>query len=142
MVRVICVMSVLSFLGIANAADYSEGQVWAYKTRAGEDKSTILINKVEVHEKLGKIFHISVEGVRVRNPLAQGGVSAELPHFPVSEETLKKSVTKLIGKKDPNPSFVEGYKTWKTEFDAGKAGIFTISVAEIVNIVEEAINKQ
>jgi hypothetical protein len=142
MTRIICAMSLLSFLGIANAADYSEGQVWAYRTRAGEDNSTVLINKIEADEKLGRIFHISVDGVRVRNSRAPGGVSTDLPHFPVSEETLKKSVTKLRGKKAPNPKYADGYKAWKAEFDAGRAGIFTTSVAEIVSFVEEAINKQ
>jgi len=142
MLRIFFAMSLLSIFGIANAADFAEGQLWAYKTRAGEDKSTILINKIEAHEKLGKIFHISVDGVRVRNPRVKGGVTADLPHFPVSEETLKKSVTKLIGKRAPNPDYEPGYQTWKEAFDVGQAGIFTISVAEIVTVVEVAVNKQ
>lgn len=128
-------------LGIANAAAYTEGQVWTYKSRPGEEKSTVLINKVETHEKLGKIFHISVNGVKVKNRHIAGGISTDLPHFPVSEEALKKSLTKLVGKREPNPDHVEGYKTWKAEFDAGKAGIFTISISEIVGFIEETINK-
>lgn len=134
--------SLLSFLGIANASDFSKGQVWAYKTRPGEEKSTLLINKVESHPKLGKIFHISLSGVKVKNPRFAGGVTSELPHFPVSQTTLEKSVTKLLRKSQPNTEYVEGYKEWKRAFDDGKAGIFTITVSEIVDVVETTVNKQ
>ena len=137
--KLIIIMSLLSIFGIAKAADFSEGQLWAYKTRAGEEKSVVLINKIETHHKLGKIFHISVDGVKVKNRYIQGGISSELPHFPVSEETLKKSLTKLLGKRSPTP---EGYKTWKSAFDAGDAGVFTVSVSEIVGFIEDTINKQ
>lgn len=135
-------MSLLSIFGIAKAADYSEGQLWAYRTWVGEEKSAVLINKIETHRELEKIFHISVDGVKVKNRRIQGGISSELPHFPVSEETLKKSLTKLLGKRNPNPDYIEGYKTWKSAFDAGDAGIFTISVSEIVDFIEDTINKQ
>src|SRR2546428_9711792 len=45
-------------------------------------------------KKKGKIFHISVNKVKVKNPRLVGGVTSELPHFPVSQTTLEKSVTK------------------------------------------------
>ena len=142
MKKLVIIMSLFSILGLTNANGYSEGQVWSYKTRPGEEESTVLINKVESHEKLGKIFHISVSGVKVKNPHIAGGFSSDLPHFPVSEETLKKSLTKLAGKSKPNPEYLEGYNTWKEAFDAGQAGIFTISVSEIIGFVEVTINKQ
>lgn len=135
-------MSLLSILGFAKPVVYSEGQIWSYKTRTGEEKSTVLINKIEEHEKLGNIFHISVYKVKVKNPHIAGGITTDLPHFPVSEETLKKSLIKFIGKSKINPEYHEGYKTWKAALDNGKAGIFTISVAEIIGIVEESINKE
>ncbi len=140
--NLVTIMNLLSIFGIAKASEYAEGQVWSYKTRPGEEKSTVLINKVETHEKLGKIFHISVEGVKVANRRHPSGVTTELPHLPVSEETLKKSLVKLVGKQTPNPNYIEGYTTWKLAFDAGDAGIFTISVSELVGFIEETINKQ
>jgi hypothetical protein len=133
-------MSLLSFFGIASAQDFAEGQLWNYKTRPGENGSQVLINKVEIDPKLGKIFHISVSGVKVKNPKIAGGFSTTLPHFPVSEETLKKSLTKFNGKSQPNPEYYEGYMTWKSAFDKGEAGVFTIDVADIVGVVEKAIN--
>ena len=135
-------MSLLSILGFAKPVVFSEGQLWSYKTRPGEEKSTVLINKIEVHEKLGNIFHISVYKVKVKNRHITGGITTDLPHFPVSEETLKKSLIKFIGKSEINPEYHEGYKTWKTALDNGNAGIFTISVAEIIGVVEESINKE
>ena len=123
------------------ARDFSEQQVWSYKTRSGEESSTVLINKVESHPKLGQIFHISVTGVRVKNRRVASGVSTELPHFPVSKKSLEASCTVLVGQSPPNPAYMDGYAQWKRAFDEGSAGIFTISIAEIVQFVEEAMNK-
>lgn len=141
MKELVLIMSLLSMFSFAKAAEYSEGQVWSYKTRAGEEKSTVLINKIEINEKLGKIYHISLNEVKVKNPHIAGSFSNDLPHFPVSEETMKKSLIKLVGKSAPNPGYLEGYNTWKAAFDAGEAGIFTISVSEIVGFIEDAINQ-
>ena len=123
------------------ARDFSERQVWSYKARKGEQGSTILINKIESDPKLGQIFHISVAGVRVKNHRAPSGVTTELPHFPVSKQTLEASCTKLVGQSSPNPAYVEGYTEWKRAFDQHRAGVFTIPVAEIVQVVEDTVSK-
>lgn len=141
MKKLALIMSLLSMFSFAKASEYSEGQIWSYKSRIGEEKSTVLINKIEKNEKLGKIYHISLNAVKVKNPHMAGGFSSELPHFPVSEETLKKSLLKLVANAAPNPDYIEGYNTWKVAFDAGEAGIFTIPVAEIVDFIEDTINK-
>jgi hypothetical protein len=121
---------------------FDEGQVWSYDTRAADRDSTFQINKVETHETLGRIFHISVDQVRVRNPHIEGGISSELPHFPVSEETLKKSAVKLVRDGvEPNSNYLDGYGVWKEAFDRGEAGVFTISIAEIVDLIESSINQ-
>src|SRR5262249_14963687 len=139
---VAALLLVLSLLmSQAQATDFAEQQVWSYRTRKGEEGSTLLINKVENDPNLGQIFHISVAKVRVRNRHAPSGVIDELPHFPVSKQTLEASCTKLVGKSAPNPEYVEGYNEWKRAFDQGKAGVFTISVAEIVQIVEDTLNR-
>ena len=134
-------MSLLSILGLAQGADYAEGQVWKYKTRAGEANSTLQISKVESDPKLGKIFHISVFQVHVKNPGLASGVTTELPHFPVSRQTLDASVTQLIGTSPVKAAYQEGYAQWRQAFDAHKAGIFTIPVNQIVASVESIINQ-
>ena len=75
---------------------YAEGQVWNYKTREGEEESRLYIVKVESDEMLGWIFHIFVDGLEIKNPHLAGGVQSVLPHSPVSEVTLDKSVTSLL----------------------------------------------
>ncbi|MDR2874864.1 MAG: hypothetical protein LBV44_02905 [Methylobacillus sp.] len=119
---------------------FKQGQAWSYETRPGEKNSTVLINLVESHPELGEIFHISMRDVRVKNPQAPSGMTTDLSHFPVSLQTLQESCTALRGEEAPNPGFREGYAIWKAEFDEDRAGIFTISIAEIVGFIEKAIN--
>jgi hypothetical protein len=38
-------------------------------------------------------------------------------------------------------AYEEGYAHWKREFDAGRAGIYTMSVAEIVTLAEQTMSK-
>lgn len=137
----ILAMFLLSIFSNASAQNFEEGQVWSYQARKGEEASRVLINKVETHAKLGKIFHISISGVKVKNQQAPGGITTDLSHFPVSQETLKKSVLKLEGKSKPSPAYQEAYHIWKNAFDKGEAGIFTIGVADIVGVVEKSINQ-
>lgn len=139
--RALALMSLLSLFGAASAAEYEVGQVWSYKTRPGEEASTLLIDKIEANEKLGSIYHITIEAVKVRNPFSRAGISTELPHAPVSQVALDQSVIKLVGHRRPNPGYLEGYKTWKTAFDAHRGGIFTISVADVVSTIEQALDQ-
>jgi hypothetical protein len=142
MKRFLLIMSLLSWFGSATAQDFAEGQIWRYKTRKGEESSRVLINKIEAIPKLGKVFHISLSAVKVKNPQIAGGISTELPHFPVSEATLKQSVITFTGKSKVNPEYREGYEIWKSAVEKGEAGVFTIGIAEIVDVVKQGINRQ
>ena len=123
------------------AQEFAQGQVWSYKTRRGEEASTLLINKIDNDANLGEIFHITVSDVRVKNKRVPGELTTELPHFPVARETLEASCVKLIRVAKPNPNYAEGYAQWKRAFDQGRAGIFAVPVSEIVQIVETTVNK-
>jgi hypothetical protein len=119
--------------------EFAVGQVWAYKTRDGEEASRLVIDKVEEDVRLGQIFHISVTGLEIR---VGGSIfTRALPHLPVSLKTLKLSCTKLIEQSVPNPDYLPGYSAWRQAFDAGHAGIYTISVADIVSLAEVALSK-
>ena len=131
----------LMIMGASNARDYAAGQVWTYHVKPGDEASTLQINKVEQDPKLGAIFHISVFGLRITNPRVAGGILTELPHLPVSKETLDKSVESLSHAAARPVAYEEGYAHWKREFDAGHAGIYTISVAEIVALAEQTMSK-
>ena len=117
---------------------YAEGQVWQYHARPGDTGSTLQINKIEI-AGTREIFHLSVMDVCLENPMVSGGVTSELPHFPVSRETLDKSVTSLLAAPPRLIDYQDGYQEWRRAFDAGEGGVFTISVAEIVEVVVEAI---
>jgi len=129
----------ISFSTLSATPEFSVGQVWAYKTRSGEEQSTLVIDKVEEDPKLGRIYHISVSNIQIR--LDTGTVANELPHLPVSPETLKSSCTTLLGKTVPNAKYLPGYRLWKEAYDAGHAGVYTISVAEIVTVTEKTLQK-
>jgi hypothetical protein len=38
--------------------------------------------------------------------------------------------------------YLPGYRMWKQAFDAGHAGIYTISIAEILDLAEKMLQKQ
>jgi hypothetical protein len=121
---------------------FATGQVWAYKTRPGEQMSRLLIDKVEDDPKLGHIYHITVTGLHIGRADGSTRLLPELPHLPVSEKTLTLSCTTLVGESEPNPDYLKGYQLWREAFEAGHAGIYTISVSEIVDIVEHALQGQ
>ena len=118
--------------GQAAPARYAEGQVWEYRTRAGDEGSLIKIQRIEKDPALavvGPIFHISVIGFRFRNPR----VAPVLPHAPVSLETLNRSVTRpgRAGAAFPDPD--PGIAEWRR----AQGGVYTIGVAEIIGLLDE-----
>jgi hypothetical protein len=139
--RFLAAVGLLLLMGASSAHDYAAGQVWTYHTKPGDEGSTLQINKVEQDPELGAIFHISVFGLRIHNSRVAGGILTELPHLPVSKETLDKSVESLSYAPVRPVAYEEGYAHWKREFDAGRAGIYTISVAEIVTLAEQTMSK-
>lgn len=121
---------------------FEAGQVWAYQTRQGEEDSRLTVVKVESHGKIGTIVHIRVDGVAQKNPHAPGGFSRVIHHMPFAAEAIEKSVTDLVASGVPVPtSFKDGYAIWKESFDKGKAGVFTITVAESITFCEGILNK-
>src|SRR5712672_2392569 len=123
----------------ANAHDYKEGQLWSYRSRPGVESSVVLIILIEQHAKIGSIYHISVLQAHLPNLKNGSRLTMDLPHFPVSKETLDKSVVSLLGHREILAAYRNGYNIWRAAFDAGRAGVFTLSVAEIVATIEDTI---
>ena len=117
-------------------AKYEIGQVWEYETRPGEEESRLYIGEIDEHEELGKIYHIYVENVMIENKRIESGHQTALPHAPVSESALDASVTKFVEKIDVTPDVSNGHKIWKEAFDSGKAGVYNIPVATIIEYLE------
>lgn len=132
----------LLFFGCEKKDQYSVGQEWNYKTRPTEKSSILKILKIEEYPKTGKVIHISIRGLKMKNPSSPTGLAEYISHLPISEEALNKSVTNHLKNetgKRPDSIEMDGYSYWKKEFDNGNAGIFTIPVSEIVSTMEKSI---
>lgn len=111
------------------------GQRWAYRTRPGEEGSTVLILRGG-----GDTWHVAVDGLQLNNPYTTGGVQTALPHSPISAQALRASVTELLEEDATLPDDQGGYETWREAHERGEAGVFTLQVAQIVAALEEAVN--
>lgn len=108
------------------ARAYAEGQVWEYRTRPQDEGSLLKIQRIE---DAGSVFHVSLVGVRL------GGSPTEIQHLPVSRQTLDASVTRLSDSDTPFPDVAAGYAEWQR----AQGGVFTLTMAEIVDFVEQAL---
>ena len=115
------------------------GQVWAYHTRPSEPKSRITIVKIDQDPRLGTVVHVRVTGVRVVSPNAEAGLSPEIGHLPFAVGALSRSVIGKISDYGPLGDFQGGYAQWKEAFTAGRGGIWSLSVAETLDTMEQAL---
>jgi len=125
-----------------NDSKFKVGQKWSYRARAGEESSYFIIVKIDNDPKLGRIIHIAMRVLKIKNPRSPDGVSDRVEHLPFAEEAIEKSGIKLLKEKLELPDFKEGYQMWREAFDAGGAGIYTITVAEAVSAIEIALNQE
>ena len=125
----------------ARAIDFQVGQVWSYNARPGEEASQIYIAKIDRDLASRTIYHIYVDGLRLKNPLVEGGIQDHLPHVPLSREALEASVTGEPRSEIDLPNIAEGYVIWREAFVAGQAGVFTFPVKQIVQHIEDEFNK-
>ena len=108
---------------------YTAGQVWEYHHRPQDGGSLLKIQKIEDGGKLGMIYHLSVVGLALRNKAA----GSSLNHTPVSQATLDASVTRLSQVVVDWPDVDPGIAEWRQN----NGGVFTISVAKIVQIIDD-----
>jgi hypothetical protein len=111
------------------------GQVWSYHTRPGEEGSTVQVVRIDRDGAAGTIIHISVDGLKIRNPRVSGGIQTTIPHAPIAEEALRKSVVSLLRVETKLRPFEEGFKLWA----AAKGGVFTIPVSQLPAFAENAL---
>ena len=121
---------VLRRVGIGRPS-FAPGQVWRYATRAGEEHSRVHILRVETFPKIGDVVHIAITNVF--------DAANTISHVPVSAEALERSGLSFEARSGSPPDWEEGYAIWREEFDAGNAGVFSIPVAEIVDVMEQAL---
>jgi len=122
----------------ARAASFEEGQIWRYDTRPGEENSRLFIARIDRGLGGQTIYHIYLDGLKLKNRLYEGGVQDHLPHAPVTRQALEASVTELLQSDAAMPDISEGYAVWLLAFEKGQAGVFTRPVKEIVQYIEDA----
>jgi len=127
MTKLLMLMSAL--LVAASPNRYSEGQVWAYKTRPQDIGSLVKIQKVE-NAPIGTIYHVSLIGIHV-NPTTV----TVLQHAPVSQQTLDESVTSQVNDPGTFPDASDGIAQWR---DA-HGGIFTITLEQIADLTTKML---
>ncbi len=130
-----------SMLKDTTESRYQVGQKWSYKTRPNEKDSYFIVVKVENYPKLGNIIHIAVRDLKMKNPRSPDGISDKVDHMPFAEEAMNKSAVKILKEKVDLPDYEEGYNMWREAFEAGHAGIYTITLAEAVDVMEAALNQ-
>lgn len=119
--------------------DFSAGQFWRCAGRSSDETPLLLINRVDQHPRGGEIFHVSITGARLKNPAEASGFTTALPHVPVIRQTFERSRAEFVRLQDPDPAYLAGHAQWKREFDAGNAGSFGVSVAEVLDFVERGL---
>jgi len=131
--KTLALLGALCFSSVVSAApSLKEGDIWAYKTRPGEEQSTLTILKIENYPAYGKVVHIRVDGIHMINPVAGNEIN-EMPHLPFHAKALQSSLTRRVGETAQIPDFSQGYEYWKAAFDEGKAGAFRISVRQALD---------
>ena len=120
---------------------FRSGQVWTYRTRVGEESSRAFVGRVDQLATGERIVHVALVGLRIENPLADGGCQSILSHAPVLESSCSQSVLELQDQSMIVGTFEEGYATWRNAFDGGGGGFFTVELKELPDLVEFALRQ-
>jgi hypothetical protein len=120
---------------------FKVGQIWSYKTRANEPKSTFVIVKIDSDVDYGNIIHIAVSNLKMKNLRSPDGVSDKINHMPFAEKAVAQSAVKMLKEDAALPEFEAGYDLWRKAFDEKRAGFYTITIADAVKIAEETLNQ-
>ena len=116
-------------------AEFHEGQVWSYRSRSGEEASTLTVLRVENVGKIGVVIHVRIDNIRLGNYMG-GPAPTSIAHAPFTKAALSQSVTRLLGSLPTLPDYMDGYKDWA----AHRGGAYTISVAEMVKLDDRTFN--
>lgn len=115
---------------------FEVGQEWGYQTRPQENESTFIITRIDLGGPKGKLIHIYVKGLKMKNKLSTTGFNDHIVHLPCSEKALLASGLKLKNESIPLPHFEEGYLSWLKGFEQNKAGVFKLPLSESIAFLE------
>jgi len=106
---------------------FAAGQVWRYRTRPGDEQSTLVVVEVT-----GRTVHIQLRGIRVRTG---SGLTMSEMYLPIALSALCDSVTDLL---DPleRAEFDTIRLAWLTGHDTRDKGEFTVPVDRFLELVD------
>lgn len=115
--------------------DFVVGQVWSYETRQHEQKSKLIILKVDYFED-AVVVHIRLENLKLLDSDALHGIRTIVPHMAILQTALQKSVVKLLDKNKRVPEFSKDYQSWREGDGIGSAWAWHYSVSKALNGLE------
>ena len=116
------------------------GQVWAYETRSNERDSRAIVGHIEDLPDEGRVIHVKLTNLKLRNPAAPSGFSPVIVHAPVTQAAFLASVRGVVVAEPADlRGFAHGYDRWRTAHTLGEAGVFEIGLAEIVDEMERQL---
>ncbi len=114
-----------------------EGQVWSYKTRKSEEGSKLTVIKTDKFDDQ-LIVHIQIDGLKLVKKKTGEIISTSIEHLPISLEMFNKSVCKLESVVES--SINDGYLHWKKLFNQGEAGVWSVEIANAIEMTEDTCN--
>lgn len=115
---------------LAQEQTFEVGQVWTLRAPM-EATARIRVGRIEDN---GATIHISLWDVRPPIPNPSGALQRPIwaSHLPISSIALSRSVDQLAHESLPEALDLEpGYQQWRE----AHGGVFTITVAEIVDVI-------
>lgn len=110
--------------------EFEPGQVWqiARGEHAGVE---FLVVRIEEDEHHGRLVHVTVRGPM----FTKSGFQLEgIPHLPFLDSALQVSPIFLVGYVNEIPDdWKDMYKDWVKDAEAGDAGLFSLTVGEILS---------
>ncbi len=119
---------------------FQVGQIWSYKTRPNEPDSRLVINKVELGDRLTVIVHVRIEGLKFKNDKLPNKPQDVFSSLPFGESALKLSAIKIVGQQSPKADFQSAYQAWRKNYESDRAGIWDKPVAQTLDLVEATFN--
>jgi hypothetical protein len=119
---------------------YQPGQIWSYKDAPRSD-SRAIVGRVENIAGTGWVVSVCVTNVYLPNWQTRERELNAISHAPMTAEAMDISVIEQTGTGEPIDGFVEGYGEWRSLLDKGEAGVFTITVVDVVKFIGEAVAK-
>lgn len=114
---------------------FQVGDIWSFEGRENDPHPQILILGTEPFQDT-TVIHVQISGIQLK--ISDRQTLSTIGHVPVSEENLRNSVNDYLGETDVLDEELEGIKLWRE----AKGGIYTVSLKEIVNIIEKTLHEE